>query len=156
MKRLPRIKRPFLLIATLLLLAIWGTLWGAMAAANLVPETGLGMSVLPVTANDLKPPECAGVPVTNIVSLAAGDTPTTGNDLILGTAGSDSVNGGLGQDCILGGNGLDLLQGGAGDDVIISNAFLVFISGDGGSDTCYAPFSFLNWVFVNCETINWR
>ncbi len=151
-----RPKRPFLFVGTLSLLVAWLTLAGAFAAANIVPVTGLGYSVLPVTAAALKPPECAGIPVNTIVSLAAGETPTAGNDLILGTAGSDSANGGLGQDCILGGDGVDFLYGGAGGDVIVSTSGIVLISGDGGTDTCYAPLTLFNLFLVDCENIVWR
>lgn len=69
-------------------------------------------------------PTCLGTPVT--VDLSAGDKPTGGNDVVLGTSGDDVVNGLGGNDTICGGGGNDTIQGGAGDD---------FLDGGTGSDT---------------------
>ena len=51
---------------------------------------------------------------------------TSGDDLIFALGGSDTVNGGGGNDCIVGGAGSDSLRGGNGMDVIL---------GEGGSDS---------------------
>jgi Ca2+-binding RTX toxin-like protein len=85
---------------------------------------------------------CQGEPVT--VSLALGELPTAGNDVILGTPGADQINGGDGDDTICGGGGADILDGGPGDDSVdggAGNDTLVASSGDdtikggAGSDT---------------------
>jgi hypothetical protein len=99
----------------LLGLILAGVGW-ALAAANIVPETGLHDAVEqdPVTPNDLKPPECAGLDLTNIVEGSGTFNGTDGNDLILGSPGADVIDGGAGDDCILGGDQNDDLYGGGG------------------------------------------
>lgn len=85
---------------------------------------------------------CRGLAVT--VDLGAGQKPTGGDDVILGTssadvidglagndticgeAGADTIRGGTGNDAIDGGSSSDVLDGGAGDDVIAA--------GDGTTD----------------------
>jgi len=57
---------------------------------------------------------------------ASGETPTTGDDLLVGTTGVDTINGGNGNDVIEGLGGNDNLDGGAGHDALL---------GDGGNDT---------------------
>ena len=59
---------------------------------------------------------CNGLEVT--VNLALGETPTDGDDVILGTDGPDSIDAGAGNDSICSGNGADIVFGGAGDDII--------------------------------------
>ncbi|MGC4175424.1 calcium-binding protein [Demequina sp.] len=58
--------------------------------------------------------QCAGHGVT--VSLAAGEVPTTGADVILGTPGDDIIDGLGGDDVICGLGGNDKIIGGAGAD----------------------------------------
>ena len=76
-------------------------------------------------AADLAAPVCNGLAVT--VDLNRGDTPTSGNDVILGTPAADTINamGGNdticaegGADVIYAGGGDDRVEGGPGDDVI--------------------------------------
>ncbi len=64
----------------------------------------------------------------NSVSLAQGQSPTEGDDLITGTSsaetinglgGNDTIDGGAGNDTISGGSGSNLLRGGAGADTYI-------------------------------------
>jgi len=99
-------------------------------AANTVPASNVGSSSAAITANTLKPAACNGITLTNLV---IGSTGTNGNDLVLGSAGADTMNGGNGNDCILGGGGIDAIAGGGGTDVCI---------GGPGVDTFNA----------NCET----
>ena len=99
-------------------------------AANTVPASNVGSSSTAITANTLKPAACNGITLTNLV---IGSTGTAGNDLLLGSAGVDTMNGGNGNDCILGGGGIDAIAGGGGTDVCI---------GGPGVDTFNA----------NCET----
>src|SRR5262249_19904153 len=42
-----------------------------------------------------------------------------GDDVIIGSAGGDSIRGGAGDDVLIGGSGNDTIGGGAGDDIII-------------------------------------
>jgi len=101
------------------------SMMSAMAAANTVPPSGLADIRRSITPDDLKPPQCAAIHVTNLIVGTGVFTGTAGNDLILGGPGADTIYGGSGDDCILGGGGDDQLYGGAGTDVCI---------GGGGSD----------------------
>lgn len=83
-------------------------------------------------------PKCHGLVPT--VDIGAGDVPTVGDDVILGTEGADVINALSGDDIIcsrggddvvFGGNGIDLISGGDGNDRI---------SGQGGNDRLYGEF----------------
>jgi Ca2+-binding RTX toxin-like protein len=58
-----------------------------------------------------------------------------GDDVVVGSAGSDLIDGGAGDDVLIGGDGNDTISGGAGDDVIIhgsgNNTFVVSSPLDG-------------------------
>jgi len=83
----------------------------------------------------LKPAECAGLSLSVLVigSGSFGSASATANELLIGSAGTDRIQGGHGDDCLVGGAGNDTLRGGTGTDVCI---------GGGGTDT-----------FSGCETI---
>jgi hypothetical protein len=91
----------------------------AMAAANRVPVTAVEDVAMPITANDLKPPECASLNLTEIVIWPDTIWGESSSHLVLGTSGTDLIFGGSGSDCILGGGGGDLIFAGAGSDVCI-------------------------------------
>ncbi len=55
----------------------------------------------------------------------------TANDLLIGEAGADLMRGGTGDDALYGGAGLDLIIGGPGDDLLRG--------GSGGDSYVYAP-----------------
>jgi Ca2+-binding RTX toxin-like protein len=118
---------PFAIIAVVLTVAST-----AQTSANTVAATKAIDSSRPIGANDLKPPECAGLTLTAIVTGSGTITGTSANELIVGSAGVDNINGGFGNDCILGGGGNDAINGGSGTDVCL---------GGPGTDT-----------FSNCET----
>lgn len=59
---------------------------------------------------------CAGMAVT--VDLNNGQSPTSGDDVILGTPGADVIDGLGGNDVICGEDGDDTIDGGDGDDTI--------------------------------------
>jgi len=87
------------------------------------------------------PTECSeiaglGAPIvgTNGSNVING---TSGNDLIFALGGSDVVNGKAGDDCIVAGNGSDVVIGGAGHDVILGGDGSDSISGDQGNDKIY-------------------
>lgn len=106
---------------------------GAAANVNVAPSRA-GLRTVPVTANDLKPPECAGISLSSVRVNANG---TGGNELILGTSGNDTLSGGGGDDCILGGAGDDSLSGGGGNDVILGGPGNDSLRGNQGDDTLY-------------------
>ncbi|MDO8269346.1 MAG: calcium-binding protein [Candidatus Levybacteria bacterium] len=62
---------------------------------------------------------------------------TNGNDLIFALGGSDVVNGKEGNDCIVGGDGSDSLHGQGGNDVILGGNGSDAIQGDAGNDWLY-------------------
>jgi Ca2+-binding RTX toxin-like protein len=87
-------------------------------------------------------PKCAGVTVT--VDLNEAETPTGGNDVILGTpagetidglGGADLICGAGGNDTILGGAGADTLRGGEGADTLNGGTELDRLFGEAGADT---------------------
>lgn len=93
---------------------------GAMSAANSVPKTILGRSILSVTANAIKPAACT-MNLTNIVFCSGSGTcqGTGANNLILGTAGNDTIKANGGADCIIAGGGNDTVNAGSGADICI-------------------------------------
>jgi len=126
---------------------------GAYAAANTVPSTTADKNSLGLGVNELQPPECVGLGLTNIVDIGAGETGTSANDLILGTDKADAeIRGGPGNDCILGGKGNERQKigkdwgpgifGEEGDDVIIG--------GPGNQDHCDGGPG--NDTYYSCET----
>lgn len=103
----------------------------ASTATNLVAPSRAGVRVRAVTANELKPPECASLDLEEI--RAAGGGGGAGHaGLVLGTSGNDRIIGGGDSDCIVGGAGNDDINAGGGTDICIGGA---------GVDT-----------FKNCET----
>ncbi|HKI55413.1 MAG TPA: hypothetical protein VJ987_14910 [Anaerolineales bacterium] len=94
----------------------------AFAAGISVPDTNVGTESIPVYANEIKPPACSSLNLTNTISGSGTITGTTGNDLIIGSTGADSIDGLGGDDCILGGGGDDALTGGNGNDVCLGGS----------------------------------
>jgi len=113
------------LVAFGLAALVLATVMSAMAAANSVPKSGLGEISRSITPDELKPPACDSIHVTNLIVATGAISGTAANDLILGGPGADTISGEGGNDCILGGGGDDQLYGGSGTDVCI---------GGGGSD----------------------
>lgn len=107
-----------LAIVALLSMIVAG-IHNAVAASNSVPVTRLTNQAFAITANALKPPECAALNLSAIY-IGTAVKGTGANDLLLGTAGADNLGGGGGSDCVLGGDGDDKLNGGKGNgDVCI-------------------------------------
>jgi len=112
-------------------------------------ETGETYVVFGVAAN--RPILCDGRPVT--VDLNLGETPTNGDDVILGrpvadrisaldgndtvcgAGGDDIINAGRGDDRVKGGPGNDIIRGGLGDDRLDGEAGDDSIQGSPGDDT---------------------
>lgn len=110
-------------------LLIAANLIAALTATNWVPTSRASVSDRPIGPNDLKPPECAALDLTETVSGSVLVTGTSGNDLILGSAVIDTIDGLGGDDCILGGGGDDVISGGAGNDVCIGGPGLDAFTG---------------------------
>jgi Ca2+-binding RTX toxin-like protein len=147
------------LVVLAFFLAITGSVY-ALAAANTVPPTRLadvqvrnyvGNDAL--KAQDFAPPECAPIrsSLTSIVYIGI-TSPTNASELVLGTAGNDTINARGGNDCVLGGGGDDTLNGQVGNDVLIGGPGNDSFNGGPGTDICYRrvnpPES-----YTNCETV---
>lgn len=104
-----------MIAATLVLILV--SVFSAFAAGIGVPASNVDRQFRNVTANDVKPPACAGLFLSGIVTGSGMVTGTAGNDLIVGSSGTDVIDGLGGNDCILGGGGDDTLAGGDGNDV---------------------------------------
>lgn len=83
----------------------------ALSAANTVTAPRLGRAARTISANDLGLVMCGNLGLNNVVVGGSGGN---GNDLVIGTAGADTLTGGNGTDCILAGGGNDSVGGGNG------------------------------------------
>jgi len=132
------------LVVLAFFLAIAGSVY-AFAAANTVPPTRLddvqvrnyaGNDAL--KAQDFAPPECAPIrsSLSRIVYIGS-STPTNASELVLGTAGNNTINALGGDDCVLGGGGNDNLIGWTGNDIVIGGPGTDTVRGGAGYDVCY-------------------
>jgi Ca2+-binding RTX toxin-like protein len=102
------------------LIAILVTAATGSLASNVVTPSRLGGFSMATGANELKPiPDCAGITV-QIIDVGSGTFSTSNSaELVLGSAGVDSINARNGDDCIVAGSGNDTINGGVGQDVCI-------------------------------------
>jgi hypothetical protein len=107
------------LLQRLGLLGLVGLLAGcaatAMTAQSTVPASHAGTITQAITPNDLKPSVCAGITVTNLVTGSGTVAGTSANDLILGSAGNDTLGAKdttQGSDCCVGGGGTNTYRNG--------------------------------------------
>lgn len=123
------------------------TVVSAFATSNIVYESGADDDTFPITANDLKPSQCNGLNLTNIVVGSGFIIGTNSNDLILGSSSDDIVFARQGDDCLVTGAGNDTLRGnndndyllaGSGDDDLRGNSGTDVCNGQSGSDTGHA------------------
>ena len=121
----------------------------ALAAANIVPITGLGSASKAVEANELKPSECAALDLTEFETVDGRITGNNGDSLFLGSPNADNVSAKQGDDCIVGGGGNDTLKGNQGNDVILGGPGNDDINGGNGYDICYGGPG--TDTFTNCE-----
>jgi Ca2+-binding RTX toxin-like protein len=124
------VRRRHALVAPLVVLVALTSF--AMTATIVVEPSLLGWGSSAITANDLKPPECAALDLDDIRPSQGGGG-AGGAALVLGTAGDDRIVTGGHDDCILAGAGDDSINAGGGFDVCI---------GGPGFDT-----------FRNCEVV---
>lgn len=139
--------------ALILLILIAGAVFTAVAAAINLPTVRADQDTFNLTADDLKPPECNGITLTNIVDVGAGETGTPANDLILGTDKSDAeIRGGAGDDCILGGKGDERQKIGKdwGPGLFGEEGNDVLIGGPGSHDHCDGGVG--TDTYYSCET----
>jgi Ca2+-binding RTX toxin-like protein len=101
---------------------VLSTMMSAMAASNSVPKSNLDEISRSTSVNDLKPPQCDAITLTNLIAATGMISGTSQNDLILGGSGIDIISGGGGNDCILGGGSSDTLIGESGNDICLGGA----------------------------------
>lgn len=135
---------------------LFASIAGAFATANTVVQSGADDLRTAITANALKPPECAALNLTSVIVGSGTINGGGGSSLILGSAGADSISGQGGSDCILGGGGNDYLSGGKGAEVLIGGPGADTLSGGGGTDVCYGYNATTSGggidTFTGCET----
>src|SRR5688572_15277087 len=95
-----------LLLSPRLALLVLGTLIctavvTALSSANVVPASRASDTQNPITANNLKPSECAGLNVTAKIAGSGTLTGTAAAELIVGGPGADTISGGGRGDCVL-------------------------------------------------------
>ncbi|MEM7337947.1 MAG: calcium-binding protein [Actinomycetota bacterium] len=78
---------------------------------------------------------CYGQAIT--VDIGAGQVPTNGNDVILGTAGGDIINAMDGDDIVCARGGADTVVGANGNDVVFGEAGNDLISGNSNNDVLF-------------------
>lgn len=105
-----------------LLALILVSITSAFAAGLSVSDSNVGQRSIAVTAEDIKPDNCASLYLTTIVSGSGILSGTSANDLIIGSTGVDTIDGLGGNDCILGGGGDDLIAGSDGMDICLGGS----------------------------------
>jgi Ca2+-binding RTX toxin-like protein len=80
---------------------------------------------------------CKGQPATIVGSAGSDDIDgTSGRDVIVGRGGNDELEGNGGRDLICGNGGSDELTGDSGNDRLYGGRGFDELDGDGGSDLC--------------------
>jgi Ca2+-binding RTX toxin-like protein len=100
-----------------------------LTASTAVPTSNAGRRVQTITVDTVKPAACATLSLDGITTGSGTFNDGKDSDLVLGSAGADTIRGMNGDDCILGGAGNDSLRGDNGTDVCI---------GGGGADTFHS------------------
>jgi Ca2+-binding RTX toxin-like protein len=114
-----RVHLPRLFLVALVVLVSL-SVYSAFAASINVPATRLTDQVQAITANALKPVACSNLDLRRIEVCTGGNCNASGTgELVIGTAGSDTIRAKNGDDCILGGGGDDIIYGDNGTDVCI-------------------------------------
>lgn len=102
------------------------------ASPTLVLQAPVLFNPAPTAGSPAQDLRCQGRRVT--VDLAAGERPTSGDDVILGTSRSELVRAGRGHDTVCAGGGADRVQGGPGDDLLVGGAGRDRLVGGAGRD----------------------
>jgi len=62
-----------------------------------------------------------------------------GDDVLIGSAGNDTLTGGAGDDVLIGGPGLDILDGGTGDNILIQSLTVAPMASSNGTGDSATP-----------------
>jgi hypothetical protein len=77
------------------------------AASNTVPPTRLTDQTIPITANDIKPPQCKALDLGGIFICTKPNCQAPGPDmLVIGTSKTKKLDGGGGESCCVGDAGI--------------------------------------------------
>ena len=113
-------------LAVVLLVVVIVPIGTVFTSSNTVPPTFAGQAYVAVGPNELKPRECAGITVTNLILVESVlNTGTEGNDLLIGNDLVSVIDGAGGDDCLVTGNTAAVLQGGDGYDVCVGRQLTV-------------------------------
>lgn len=100
-------------------------------------------------------PTSTGSFITDVVIdnvSVVGPSPETGNDVLSGDAGNDTLFGGSGNDVLNGGDGNDSMLGGAGNDTLNGGAGADQMLGEGGDDLFVTTPGFGSDTIIGGET----
>lgn len=107
-----------LLLVSLALTSFASTAGVVYTSSNLVPQSSVADVSQAQGVNDFKPDECTGV-LDGVVAGSGNFNATKDADLVLGSAGADTIHAGNGDDCVLGGGGNDTIDGQNGQDILL-------------------------------------
>ena len=83
----------------------------SLTASNTVSASNASLTTAAITPNTLKPPECAAVSLSSLVTGSGGTVETlTGGSLIVGSASSETLKASTGNNCVVGGAGSDTVD----------------------------------------------
>lgn len=104
------------------------------------------------------PPECAGMPVTAVITVTTSPAYIQTGGVLLVYGRPNLPNNvsipWASQVCYVGGTAQDIVTGGRGNDILIGNGSTSTrdqLNGAGGSNVCYGT---TGTVFANCSTIS--
>jgi hypothetical protein len=90
----------FWLAGTALFILVVASILTAAAASNTVPPTRLSEKNIPITANDIKPPQCKAFNLTGVFVCTKPNCKAPGpNMLIIGDSNTKKIDGGGGNSC---------------------------------------------------------
>ncbi len=111
--------RPWRLVQVLLVGGALGLVTlSAFAATNTVPVTNAAkVGAIAITADTLKPSNCGAITLTALFTGSGTFSSNNAAELVVGSAGVDTISARLGDDCVVAGGGDDAIDCGGGTDV---------------------------------------
>lgn len=100
---------------------------------------GIGRAVIAVVEAAMEPISCGGINATVVGTGGSDDLliGTAGKDVIQGLSGNDIIKGLRGKDAICGGRGIDMLNGGRGPDLLRGGRGNDWLAGKRGDDRLF-------------------
>ena len=111
--------RPWRFVQILLLGGAIGLVaLSAFAATNTVPGTNAAqVAAIAITPDTLKPSGCSSVTVAALFTGSGTFNSNNAAELVIGSAGVDTISAKNGDDCVVSGGGTDAIDCGGGTDV---------------------------------------